>query len=162
MIAAALPFAVIVWVLTSLSLEGSRRFAVRRWRTSDRTADHGGAPRVPCVGGVALFGSLLPALWLASNDASLGATEAESARWLGTAGMVAVGAVDDRWPLAVPSKILAQSAVCAVYVIVAPPNETWAPWLQLAFLLLIVNAFNVVDVMDGLSIVVGGIAALGL
>ena len=79
--------------------------------------------------------------------------------------MLAIGLFDDIHPFGAVAKLVAQSAVCSIYLVaVAPP----APFhilsfgLRLGFILLIVNAFNLVDVMDGLLIVVASVATIGL
>ena len=79
--------------------------------------------------------------------------------------MLAVGLFDDLRPLKVGPKLVAQSAVCVVYLIAVTPFaelRVVSFGLELAFLLLVINAFNLVDIMDGLLIVVASVAAIGL
>jgi UDP-GlcNAc:undecaprenyl-phosphate GlcNAc-1-phosphate transferase len=79
--------------------------------------------------------------------------------------MLAVGLADDVRPMTPGRKLLRQAAVCSAYLLaVAPLTSNRFPGvvIELAFLLLVVNAFNLIDVMDGLLIVVAAAATIGL
>lgn len=153
-----------VVVLTALSFEGFRRLAIARGITAAPSpiARSHSAP-VPCLGGLALFAVVLPTLAVAAAVASTPGERAVT-RWLFTACMLAVGALDDLRPLKVMPKLVAQTVICSLYLIAATPGsfEPFVFALDLAFMIVMVNAFNLVDVMDGLLVVVAGIAAVGL
>ena len=123
------------------------------------------AHAVPYLGGPALFVVLLPALVLLATSAPTGPDDHPEARWIGTAFVLAIGLFDDLHPLTVMQKSLSLLVVCSVYLIAIHPSDAFDPLrlsLELGFMLLIVNAFNLVDVADGLLIVVGCLAAIGL
>jgi UDP-GlcNAc:undecaprenyl-phosphate GlcNAc-1-phosphate transferase len=152
-------------VLTACSFAGFRRLAVARdivAQPSPVVRSHTGP--VPYLGGPALFAPLLPALALvvAIGEPSIRGNHT-AARWVCTACMLAVGLFDDVHPLTVGRKLIAQTTVCSIYLIAVSPSASPPTiGLELAFMLLVVNAFNLVDVMDGLLIVVAGVAVGGL
>ena len=120
---------------------------------------------VPYLGGPALFVVLLPALVVLATSAPTGPDDHPEARWIGTACVLAIGLLDDLRPLTVTQKSLALLVVCSAYLVAVDPSDAINPLrlaLELGFMLLIVNAFNLVDVTDGLLIVVGCLAAIGL
>ena len=72
--------------------------------------------------------------------------------------------MDDLRPLTVIEKTLALLGLCTAYLVVSStdPFDFVRFGLELGFLFVIVNAFNLVDVTDGLLIVVSSLAAIGL
>lgn len=157
---------VVLMALTAGSFKGFRRLAITR----DIVARPGPIVRshtnpVPYLGGPALFAALLPVLMIVASGERAFFWDEPETRWACTACMLAVGLFDDLHPLKVGPKLVAQSAVCAIYLIAVTPLGdlsivTFS--LELAFMLLVINAFNLVDIMDGLLIVVATVTALGL
>ena len=152
--------------LTAGSFEGFRRFAIARdivALPSLFVRSH--TDPVPYLGGPALFAALLPLLAIVASREQAISGDRPGTRWAFTACMLAVGLFDDLHPLKVGPKLVAQSAVCLVYlIVVTPPAELRVVsfGLELVFMLLVINAFNLVDIMDGLLIVVASVAAIGL
>jgi UDP-GlcNAc:undecaprenyl-phosphate GlcNAc-1-phosphate transferase len=60
------------------------------------------------------------------------------------------------------TKAIGQTLICLSYLLAVRPDGFTALFAGLAFLVLLVNAFNHVDVMDGLLIVVSLVAIIGL
>ncbi len=75
----------------------------------------------------------------------------------GAAGLCVVGLIDDRHKLSPAIKLAAQLAVAAVVVAAAPlkvltmAGEPWSTLLSIAWIVVIVNAMNFMDNMDGLA-----------
>jgi len=113
---------------------------------------------VACLGGLGVAAGMIAALALVA-PAEFGAR----------AGLIApavlfllLGIVDDRFPLQPPVKLASQAAIAALAValgVVCPVTGVPALDNALAFawIVVLVNVFNVLDVCDGL---LGGIAAL--
>jgi UDP-GlcNAc:undecaprenyl-phosphate GlcNAc-1-phosphate transferase len=86
---------------------------------------------------------------------------------LSTAALFAVGMVDDAVVLSARSKLLLQIVV-VLFVLATGPRTRLAPWplvnagLTGFFLLSTVNAFNLIDGLDGLAAGVGIIVAAGV
>jgi UDP-GlcNAc:undecaprenyl-phosphate GlcNAc-1-phosphate transferase len=166
MSAAISALAMPVIALTACSFEGFRRLAITKEivsRSSSPGRSH--TDPVPYLGGPALFAVLLPALLIVASSEPAMPGDHPVARWVCTACMLAVGLFDDLRPLRVGPKLIAQSVVCLIYLIaVTPPASPriLSFGLELALMLLMVNAFNLVDVMDGLLIVVATLASVGL
>jgi UDP-GlcNAc:undecaprenyl-phosphate GlcNAc-1-phosphate transferase len=116
---------------------------------------------VPYLGGTGLFVAYIPAVALADV---LGGVDD---RWLwlqliGAALMLVVGTVDDIVPLSPGVKLAAQIALCGA-VIVALDHGSVLERVVLGIAAVgIVNAYNLIDVMDGLLCVVAGVGAAGL
>ena len=119
-----------------------------------------GAEPVPPIGGVAIAVATLLLLPFAPLSFPVGL-------WIGALGMGAIGFVDDKWPLSPYQKLAFQIFTVIVAVggglrfdttgsIVADAVLTgvWLVWMC--------NAFNVLDMMDGLSAGAGAIASIGL
>lgn len=119
-----------------------------------------GAEPVPPIGGVAIAVATLLLLPFAPLSFPVGL-------WIGALGMGAIGFVDDKWPLSPFQKLAFQIFTVIVAVggglrfdttgsIVADAVLTgvWLVWMC--------NAFNVLDMMDGLSAGAGAIASIGL
>jgi UDP-GlcNAc:undecaprenyl-phosphate/decaprenyl-phosphate GlcNAc-1-phosphate transferase len=113
----------------------------------------------PLLGGLSLIIAILVALALAW-----------ALPWwmvIGAAGLCAVGTLDDIRPLQPRSKFLMQVLIVALAVFLGP-HFNLAPWpfvgplLTAFFLLATVNAFNLIDGLDGLSAGVGIAAAIAI
>ena len=112
---------------------------------------------VPYLGGAGLIVG-----WVAIV-ALLGAPGPDTWLRIATAlAFVAFGTWDDLRPFGPTVKLVVQVAICAAYLAWSgtPPGLTFA-WKLLA-LATVVNAFNLIDVMDGLLCLVSAIAVAGL
>lgn len=116
----------------------------------ERTPLLGGAPIVVAILAAMAMGRVLP-------------------RWMlmGTAALFVVGLIDDAYVLRARWKLMAQIVVVLMAVAIGPRMRL-APWLLVNagltgfFLLSTVNAFNLIDGLDGLAAGVGIIAATGV
>ena len=119
-----------------------------------------GAESVPPVGGVAIAIATLLLLPFAPLSFPVGL-------WIGALGMGAIGFFDDKWPLSPFQKLGFQIFAVVIAggsglrfdttgstVADAVLTGVWLVWMC--------NAFNVLDMMDGLSAGAGAIAAIGL
>ena len=119
-----------------------------------------GAQSVPPIGGVAIAIATLLLLPFAPLSFPVGL-------WIGALGMGAIGFVDDKWPLSPFQKLAFQIFTVAITVgsglrfnttgstvFDAVVTGVWLVWMC--------NAFNVLDMMDGLSAGAGAIASIGL
>lgn len=151
-----LPF-LISLLISALLTPLAGRLAGRLGRVSPPNPSVDGHTRAtPYLGGLAVFCAVLPFL-LSSKEVG----------WaFGAAGMMVVGLVDDFFALSPARKLIGQGGAGAVAVAcglrldlsgVSPLDAA----LTLLWLVAVVNAFNVIDMMDGLSAGVGGIAGLG-
>lgn len=129
--------------------------------------------RTPCLGGIALFFSLLISLLLWSPGASLERLQVPLA---GLALLFLVGVRDDLRPMAAGPKLLFQALV--VFGLLTPhagelPLDCGLPilrglpavpaWLLSgSWILLCVNAFNLTDGIDGLAAGIGILVAVAL
>lgn len=118
------------------------RPAERAGLVSRSRRDRFGAGRVPLTGGPGLLLGMAGAL-LALRTAPPAATLVSGAAFF------LVGLLDDRFALRPGRKILAQGAAAAVAAYASVPSPAYAPFGALLFLLL-VNASNYLDNMDGL------------
>ena len=113
----------------------------------------------PLLGGAAIIGAILVTLAIGGALPS----------WvlIGTAALFAVGVVDDAVILRPRAKLLAQIAV-VLAVLATAPSLRLAPWPLLNgalvgfFLLAAINAFNLIDGLDGLAAGVGIIIGIGV
>lgn len=117
---------------------------------------------VPYLGGTALVAAYLALL--AGSWALLGTLPARDvlARCAAALGFVILGTWDDARPLGAWSKLIIQTVLCAAYLLVTgtPPGVRFG--LELFVLVTLVNAYNIIDVMDGLLCVLAGLAVVGL
>lgn len=152
-ICAASAFALVV------ALTPAAKALALRFNLIASPCEESGQPEpTPVLGGVAIVLAVIAALGLVG----------ELPYWL-TAGMVAlltVGVLDDAVALTPSRKLLAQLMVVAFFLWAAPaaPEVTRWPLVNLAlagfFMVAVINAFNLIDGLDGLAAGVG-IAATG-
>jgi UDP-GlcNAc:undecaprenyl-phosphate GlcNAc-1-phosphate transferase len=145
---------------TPLAREAARRFGIVD-RPDGDLKNH--REPVPYLGGVAVGLSVLMALALTYQFSAevLGVLLAGSA-------MLMLGLIDDLGALSPRAKLLGQLVAVAVLVkagivirLVFLPEWVNLP-LTVLWLLAVTNAFNLIDVMDGLSTSVGAVSALVL
>jgi UDP-GlcNAc:undecaprenyl-phosphate GlcNAc-1-phosphate transferase len=145
------------YAFTLLTTPWVRQFALRVGCVSHPAHDRWGRRVVSRLGGVPIALALLAA-------AGIGALQ-DSRLWgLFAAGvlMLATGLTDDFKNIHPNSKLIAQIlAGCAVLLSGIHVNTPLLPWLMIpltiGWLVLVMNAFNLMDNMDGLS---GGIGAI--
>lgn len=117
---------------------------------------------VPYLGGAALVAAYLALL---AGSWALGGTPPARdvlARSAAAFALVLLGTWDDARPLGPWSKLVLQAAVCAGYLLAtgAPAGARFG--LELFVLVTLVNAYNIIDVMDGLLCVLAGLAVVGM
>ena len=110
------------------------------------------------VGGLAMCAALVPLLWSASGDSEL------TCVLLLASLMFGVGLVDDCRPLHPVIKFGAQLGAASAFLAAGPiPSIAGIPWidagLSLCWIVLITNAFNLLDNIDGLSAGIATIAS---
>ena len=144
-------------LLASLLTPLVRKGAARLGRVSPPNPAVDGHNRpTPYVGGLAVFLAVLPFILFCDDS-----------RWtLGVVMMMGLGLVDDLWALSPAWKVLGQaaaatSAAAGGIAVQATGNALLDGGLTVLWLVWITNAFNVIDVMDGLAAGVGGVASLG-
>ena len=109
---------------------------------------------VPYLGGTALVLAWL-AMWLVPYITSGRPLErAQLLRAACALAFVAFGTLDDLRAFSPRTKFSIQLAICAVYLMVASPTAIGTQAIHLFVLVSLVNAFNLVDVMDGLLCVI--------
>jgi len=145
------------FIVAALILPLMKRVAVRYAIVATPYSETFETRRVPLLGGVAIIGAILIPLLL------IGALPL----WIGlpTVALLAVGVVDDVVVMRPLIKFALQLIVVAA-VVIAAPRFALTPWRVLNvvlagfFLLSTVNAFNLIDGLDGLAGGVGIAAAL--
>ena len=143
---------VLSFAIAALSLPLVKRLARRSGITATPYSDSEGAESSPLLGGVSIVAAILISLTIA------GALPG----WMlgGTLGLFVVGLIDDAIVLKPLRKFLMQVAV-VLFVVAAGPRFGLAPWplvgasLAAFWLLSTVNAFNLIDGLDGLAAGVG-------
>jgi UDP-GlcNAc:undecaprenyl-phosphate/decaprenyl-phosphate GlcNAc-1-phosphate transferase len=136
----------------------ARMLALRFAFVASPCQESGHPQQTPVLGGIAIVFSVIATLGLVG----------ELPLWLlaGMLALLAVGVVDDAMALKPSRKLLAQLAVVAFFLWAAPaaPEVTRSPLVNegLAgfWMIAVINAFNLVDGLDGLAAGVG-IAAMG-
>jgi len=147
----------------TLSISAARRLAVAKGilaHPNPVVASH--RRPVAYLGGTGLFVAYLALLWARM---ALGHGPTTPGEWNRAAGLllfVALGTCDDLRPLRPLPKLSLQVAICGGYLTLSPHGNAFQFPLDLSFLLLVVNGYNLVDVMDGLLCVVGAVAVVGL
>ncbi len=124
-----------------------------------RAGSDGSVP-IPPTGGVAIF--LATFLLLPFSSLSF-----PSGLWIGACGMALIGFIDDFRPFSPFQKLGLQIAAVAAAVgfglrLTVAGHPVTDALLTGAWLIWMCNAFNVLDMMDGLAAGVGAIAAIGL
>ncbi len=119
-----------------------------------------GSQSVPPIGGVAIAIATLLLLPFAPLSFPVGL-------WIGALGMGAIGFVDDKWPLSPFQKLAFQIFTVAITVgsglrFNTTGSTVFDAVLTGVWLVWMCNAFNVLDMMDGLSAGAGAIASIGL
>ena len=136
----------------------ARALAVRFNIVASPCEESGHPGPTPVLGGVAIVIAVIAALGLVG----------ELPLWtlVGMLALLAVGALDDAVAMTPSRKLLAQIAVVAFFLWAVPaaPEVTRWPLVNLGlagfFMVAVINAFNLVDGLDGLAPGVG-IAAMG-
>jgi UDP-GlcNAc:undecaprenyl-phosphate/decaprenyl-phosphate GlcNAc-1-phosphate transferase len=151
---AALSFAI-----SALSLPLVIRVARHYQILANAHGDSRHRPSTPLLGGISIIAGAIAPLAIAGR----------LPLWMlvGAAGLCLVGALDDIRPLQPRSKILLQAAIVGAVILIAP-HFALMPWrlagaaLTAFFLLSTINAFNLIDGLDGLAAGVGILAALAI
>ena len=135
-----------------------RAVALRASRLKSGGAN--GSQSVPPIGGVAIAIATLLLLPFAPLSFPVGL-------WIGALGMGAIGFVDDKWPLSPFQKLAFQIFTVAITVgsglrFNTTGSTVFDAVLTGVWLVWMCNAFNVLDMMDGLSAGAGAIASIGL
>lgn len=117
---------------------------------------------VPYLGGAALIVTLV-ALVLAGGRLG-GASPAwpGMVRALAALALCTFGVWDDRRPLGPGVKMLVQLVICGAYLALVDGPLGPTMLVKLLVLVTMVNAFNLIDVMDGLLCLLSGVVVVGL
>lgn len=145
--------------LSALSLPIVIRLARRYKIVAKGHGDSDDGHQTPLLGGISIVTGILVAL----------ASAKALPLWMliGAVGLCAVGTLDDRRALEPRSKLLMQVMI-VVLAVVTGPHFALAPWwfvgpvITAFFLLSTVNAFNLIDGLDGLAAGVGIAASLAI
>ena len=151
--------ALIAFALAAITLPLAKRIGRRCGFVSVPYTEARHQEQKPLMGGAAIIAAILVAL----------AIGRVLPPWMlvGTAALFIVGLIDDAIVLRARSKLLLQIVV-VLFVLAAGPRFRLAPWpivnagLAGFFLLAAVNAFNLIDGLDGLAAGVGIVAAAGV
>jgi UDP-GlcNAc:undecaprenyl-phosphate GlcNAc-1-phosphate transferase len=174
--------ALIVAFLATLALTPAVRSLARR----QGLLDHPNKRKVhdvalPRLGGVAIaigFYAGLAGAWLVASQSTspVRATDLFVAVLLGAALVVGIGLVDDLFGMRARAKLLAQIAAAIVVVLLGLSIDhldgpwgsfelgIWSPLITVGWFILVMNAINLIDGLDGLAAGVGlvGIGAFAL
>ncbi len=148
----------IAFALVALTTPLAKRIAARAGIVSVPYSESRHLQQMPLLGGAAIIAAILITLALGRILPF----------WLliGAAGLFVIGLVDDAIVLRPSRKFLLQ-LVIVTFVLAAGPAFRLAPWTLINtaltgfFLLATVNAFNLIDGLDGLAAGVGIIVAIG-
>ncbi|MBI3332939.1 MAG: hypothetical protein HYZ93_02475 [Candidatus Omnitrophica bacterium] len=146
-------------LLSLLLTPAIRAFAVLTGAVSRPSQDRWGRRAIARLGGLSIaVGFLITVAWGISRDHRM------LGLFLGGLLMLFVGLVDDFRRIPPYTKLVAQIIAGCLVVLCEIQVQTVSPWLAIpltiTWLVLIMNAFNLLDNMDGLSAGVGVIAAL--
>jgi len=147
----------LAFAIASLALPLVKRVACHFKIVATPLSDTHGS--TPLLGGTAIIGAIVATLAVARALPG----------WmcLGAGGLFAIGLVDDAIALRPARKFMAQTAL-VLAVVALGPRFGLAPWplvsasLAAFFLLSTVNAFNLIDGLDGLAAGVGILAAAAI
>ncbi len=143
---------IIAMLLTIVTTPPLRRMALRFGVTAPPSDDGRHPEATPLLGGVAIIISILFAL-AAVHSLNVGMLA-------GSLGLLAVGVIDDVVAFRALPKLLSQIAIVAITLRFVGPFHL-APWgglnalLTGFFLLATINAFNLIDGLDGLATGIG-------
>jgi UDP-GlcNAc:undecaprenyl-phosphate GlcNAc-1-phosphate transferase len=143
---------IIAMLLTIVTTPPLKRMALRLGVTAPPSDDGRHSEATPLLGGVAIVISILIAL-AAVHSLSVGMLA-------GSIGLLAVGVIDDVVAFRALPKLLSQIAIVAITLRFVGPFHL-APWSWLNvflagfFLLATINAFNLIDGLDGLATGIG-------
>jgi UDP-GlcNAc:undecaprenyl-phosphate GlcNAc-1-phosphate transferase len=148
----------LAFALVALGTPLAKRIAARCAIVSVPYTNSHHQRQTPLLGGAAIIAAILITLALGRILPS----------WLliGTAGLFVIGLVDDAIVLRPSRKFLLQ-LIAVTFVLASGPAFRLAPWTLINaalagfFLLATVNAFNLIDGLDGLAAGVGIIVAVG-
>lgn len=148
----------LAFALSAAAVPLMKRLALRWGIVATPFGVSGRRAMTPALGGAAIVGATLVTLAVARALPG----------WmlLGAAGLFAVGLIDDAVTLRPLHKFMLQAALVMAVVILGPPHPGLTPWPLLSgaitafWLLSTVNAFNLIDGLDGLSTGVGIAGAL--
>jgi UDP-GlcNAc:undecaprenyl-phosphate GlcNAc-1-phosphate transferase len=147
-----------------VAIEVARRIAIRRGYLSHPNpivASH--RSPVAYLGGTGLGIAFLMLLGLHWSTAPHLIDRSVAARATAAFAFIALGTWDDLHPLRARDKFLAQVAIAAAYLAASGASMTHAgDWLSLFVLMTLINAYNLVDVLDGLLTVLAAIAVTAL
>lgn len=104
---------------------------------------------VALLGGTAIFITYMAFRLVAITTTAEALTPWELTRLLGVAGFVVLGTFDDLRPLGTTGKLACQVVICLVAVTASGQHDPWSVVAATGFLVLVANAYNLVDVMDG-------------
>lgn len=141
--------------LASTMVAAMRQLALRTGaiaRPNPLVSDH--LAPVALLGGTAIFTVYLALRLVAVSATDEALSSWELARLLGVAGFLVVGTYDDLRPLPPMAKLACQAVVCLVAAATVEQQDPWVLVASAGFLVLVVNAYNLIDVMDGLLCVV--------
>ena len=118
---------------------------------------------VPYLGGAAFVLGYAAMLGIACRLMPALHTPGAIARAGAALALAAFGTIDDRRPLGPMVKLLVQAVICAGYLLCTNRDPGRFSFIfQLLVLLTLVNAYNLIDVMDGLLCLLTVTAILGL
>ncbi len=151
----------IAFAITAATVAPVKRLAQRCAVTAPPRDESRHPGETPLLGGIAIIGAVVAAM-TAVHALSLGMVA-------GAVGLLLVGVIDDAFVLRPRGKFLSQAAIVAIVVALTPalhlaPRGWLSALIAAFFLLATINAFNLIDGLDGLAagvgIVVGTAAAI--
>lgn len=163
MSATLLAFAVAL-TLSAGATPGVRRLALRIGFTDAPSGRKAHAEPIPLLGGAAIWAAVVIAVVALVDRQVIG----ELAGMVGGATLVGVlGLVDDRWPLSAPLKLVGQLLGAAVLVTAGVAIQLTGVaaldiGLSVLWVVVVTNAFNFEDNMDGVAAGLAAVAAATL
>jgi len=117
---------------------------------------------VPYLGGPALVGMLAVLVMAFAFTAGLSPVRATQARLGAALVLCALGVWDDRRALGPGFKLLVQLVTCGLYLALVGEAPGWAFAIKLLALVTVINAYNLIDVMDGLLCLLAALPLIAL